>query len=78
MAENINVAEKKENVFKKIAKSETVKKVVQIGTTCLTLLNTAFLIYTCISASSEAPFEVSNEQTKSEVTADPIQEVVNS
>lgn len=76
MAEN-NVVEKKENVFKKIVKSEVVKKVVQIGTTVLTLANTAFLVYTCVSANTEAPFEVSNDQMNSEVMPDPVKEVVN-
>lgn len=49
--ENNNVNEvKKESKIKKFFKSDAFKKVVQIGTTVLTIANTVFLVWTCSSS----------------------------
>ena len=46
-----NVIEvKKENKIKKFLKSEKFGKIVQIGTTLLTIANTVFLVWTCASS----------------------------
>ena len=51
MDENMNAMEvKKESKLKKIITSERVKRVVQIGTTILTIANTIFLVWTCASS----------------------------
>ena len=75
MAEtNEKVVAKKDNFFKKVANSKTVKSVVQIGTTILALADTAFLIWTCIDARSAASASmVLDDGVKMETEVKPVQ-----
>lgn len=69
MANNVNetveVKEKKESIFKRIAKSKTLKTVVSVTTTVLTVANTIFLVWTCASsAEAEVNADVLPEYNK--------------
>lgn len=75
-----NVVEvKKENKIKKFFKSEKFGKIVQIGTTLLTIANTVFLVWTCASSvEKEVNADVMdeyNEMKELEVKTEPKMEI---
>ena len=81
MGDNVNAVESRnESKLRRIIKSDAVKKVVQIGTTILTLANTIFLIWTCASSvEAEVNADVMDEyyeMKKGEVVPE-TEEIVN-
>lgn len=77
---NKTVEVKKESKIKKFFTSEKFGKVVQIGTTILTIANTVFLVWTCASSvEAEVNADVMkeyNEVKGLEVEPEPQKEIV--